>query len=51
MQPRVAGDLAQLDLHLEGIETARSLESGIEVALNRIRQVRGRPQFEEDESV
>ena len=51
MQPGVASDLAQLDLHLEGIETARSLEGGIEMALNLIRQGRGRSQFEEDESV
>ena len=51
MQPGVASDLAQLDLHLEGIETARSLESGIEMALNLIRRSVERSQFEEDESV
>jgi anti-anti-sigma factor len=48
MQPGVASDLAQLDLHLEGIETARSLESGIEMALNLIRRSVERSQFEEE---
>lgn len=51
MQPGVASDLAQLDFQLEGIETARSLESGIEMALNLIRRSVERSQFEEDESV
>jgi len=49
MQADVAKSLADLDLHLDGIETARSLESGIRVALERLRRDEGRHRFAEQE--
>ena len=49
MQADVARDLADLDLHMDGIETARSLESGIRVALERLRRDEGRHRFAEEE--
>jgi anti-anti-sigma regulatory factor len=49
MQADVAKSLADLDLHLDGIETARSLESGIRVALERVRRDEGRHRFAEQE--
>jgi anti-anti-sigma regulatory factor/HAMP domain-containing protein len=49
MQADVARDLADLDLHMDGIETARSLENGIRVALERLRRDEGRHRFAEEE--
>ena len=49
MQADVARDLADLDLHMDGIETARSLENGIRLALERVRRDEGRHRFAEEE--
>jgi rsbT co-antagonist protein RsbR len=50
MQAEVAGSLADLELHLDGIETARSLESGIEVALHRLERGGERSRHAEEEN-
>jgi anti-anti-sigma regulatory factor/HAMP domain-containing protein len=49
MQADVAKSLADLELHLDGIETARTLESGIRVALEGLRRDEGRHRFAEEE--
>ena len=49
MQARVAADLADLDLHLEGIDTERSLESGIRAALDRVKGRYSSIELEEEE--
>jgi anti-anti-sigma regulatory factor/HAMP domain-containing protein len=51
MQARVAADLADLDLHLEGIHTERSLESGIGAALDRVQGRYSRIDLEEEHGV
>ena len=49
MQADVAKSLADLELHLDGIETARTLESGIRLALEGLRRDEGRHRFAEEE--
>ena len=49
MQAQVAADLADLDLNLEGIDTERSLESGIRAALDRVRGGYSSTELEEEE--
>jgi anti-anti-sigma regulatory factor/HAMP domain-containing protein len=49
MQADVAKSLADLELHLDGIETARTLESGIRLALDGMRRDEGRYRVTEEE--
>jgi anti-anti-sigma regulatory factor len=49
MQAQVAADLADLHLNLEGIDTERSLESGIRAALDRVRGGYSSTELEEEE--
>jgi methyl-accepting chemotaxis protein len=49
MRAQVAAELADLHLNLEGIDTERSLESGIRVALDRVRGGYSSTELEEEE--
>ena len=49
MQPAVASNLADLAIHLEGVETARSLGSGVEAALKSLEADRRSPRLSDQE--
>jgi anti-anti-sigma regulatory factor/HAMP domain-containing protein len=49
MQPAVASSLADLAIHLEGVETARSLGSGVEAALRSLEADRRSPRLLDQE--